>query len=86
MTDTEQMVESAAAPAWEPTAPTPLDSAGRPVDEDGIPLYGPARAEALAERDAQNARAAAAAERLRKKLESQGGTVTGDKSKIKGDA
>lgn len=34
----------------EPTKARPLDGAGRPLDEHGLPVNGPARARALADR------------------------------------
>jgi hypothetical protein len=50
-------------PAWDETQPIPLDVAGRPVDADGIPLFGPGRAKALAEIAGREAAEKAAAEK-----------------------
>ena len=50
-----------AVPAWPETQPIPLDKAGRPVGADGIPLFGPARSQALAELEARGADQAARA-------------------------
>lgn len=60
MTD-KDIIET--TPAWDETQPIPLDSAGRPVGADGIPLFGPGRAQALAE-IAQREAAEKAAEKL----------------------
>ena len=70
MTDTDTVA------AFEETKPIPLDSAGRPVGADGIPLSGPGRAQVLAERAEAESKAAAKAARDAAKLKGQASANT----------
>ncbi len=48
----------AVLPAEPPTLPRPRSASGHVLDDDGLPLSGPARARLLAERAAESAQAA----------------------------